>query len=88
MAPPAPLARSLELGADPPGTAPRSRCLGPTALTGARYLATSEGTLRHPEVRPPQWVHRAHCDPTTRRGALVTRVGVLGFSAAEVWTTV
>ncbi|EDL09107.1 mCG145127, partial [Mus musculus] len=59
----------------------------PTALPGASDQTTSEGALRHPDVRPPQWVPSAPCDPTTRGGALALWVGVLGFSAAEVWTT-
>lgn len=62
---------------------------GPARDRSSQQMPGSHRPIRPPrrarsDTRPPQWVHRAPCDSTTRRGVLVTRVGVLGFSAAEV----
>ncbi|XDA86348.1 hypothetical protein R6Z07F_016083 [Ovis aries] len=74
MAPPAPLARSLGLGADPPGSTPPAGCRRPAALPGAgrRSPPTPEGapgTQRGglpAEVAPGDWTAVARGLPSRR----------------------
>ncbi|KAM7229934.1 hypothetical protein CapIbe_018651 [Capra ibex] len=75
MAPPAPLARSLGLGADPPGSTPPAGYRRPAALPGAgrRSPPTPEGapgTQRGglpAEVAPGDWTAVARGLPSRRQ---------------------